>query len=74
MGTGGVEKAGAQKNSPLSINEKTKKKKKTLVRVSTYQVLFLQPFSHKRSGHCLELCIHTADFGNIRVTGGHTVH
>ncbi|XP_026206755.1 1-phosphatidylinositol 4,5-bisphosphate phosphodiesterase epsilon-1 isoform X2 [Anabas testudineus] len=32
MGTGGVEKAGAQKNSPLSINEKTKKKKKTLVR------------------------------------------
>uniref|UniRef100_A0A7N8Y1T5 Phosphoinositide phospholipase C n=1 Tax=Mastacembelus armatus TaxID=205130 RepID=A0A7N8Y1T5_9TELE len=32
MGTGGVEKAGAQKNSPLSINDKSKKKKKVLVR------------------------------------------
>nr|XP_020460695.1 1-phosphatidylinositol 4,5-bisphosphate phosphodiesterase epsilon-1 isoform X2 [Monopterus albus] len=32
MGTGGVEKAGTQKNSPLSINEKAKKKKKALVR------------------------------------------
>ena len=35
MGTGGVEKSAAQKNSPLSINDKTKKKKKVLVRVST---------------------------------------
>ncbi|XP_067343734.1 1-phosphatidylinositol 4,5-bisphosphate phosphodiesterase epsilon-1 isoform X4 [Channa argus] len=32
MGTGGVEKTSAQKNSPLSINDKTKKKKKVLVR------------------------------------------
>lgn len=40
MGTGGVEKAGAQKNSPLSMNDKTKKKKKVLVRVSL-KVLFL---------------------------------
>uniref|UniRef100_A0A3Q3BAX8 Phosphoinositide phospholipase C n=1 Tax=Kryptolebias marmoratus TaxID=37003 RepID=A0A3Q3BAX8_KRYMA len=32
MGTGTVEKAGTQKNSPLSINEKSKKKKKALVR------------------------------------------
>ncbi|CAK6981814.1 -phosphatidylinositol 4%2C5-bisphosphate phosphodiesterase epsilon-1 isoform X2 [Scomber scombrus] len=32
MGTGGVEKSAAQKNSPLSINDKTKKKKKILVR------------------------------------------
>uniref|UniRef100_A0A8D0CRH4 Phosphoinositide phospholipase C n=1 Tax=Sander lucioperca TaxID=283035 RepID=A0A8D0CRH4_SANLU len=32
MGTGGVEKSAAQKNSPLSINDKTKKKKKVLVR------------------------------------------
>ncbi|XP_038591439.1 1-phosphatidylinositol 4,5-bisphosphate phosphodiesterase epsilon-1 isoform X2 [Micropterus salmoides] len=32
MGTGGVEKPAAQKNSPLSINDKTKKKKKVLVR------------------------------------------
>ncbi|XP_028286100.1 1-phosphatidylinositol 4,5-bisphosphate phosphodiesterase epsilon-1 isoform X4 [Parambassis ranga] len=32
MGTGGVEKPGTQKNSPLSINEKSKKKKKVLVR------------------------------------------
>lgn len=35
MGTGGVEKSAGQKNSPLSINDKTKKKKKVLVRVST---------------------------------------
>uniref|UniRef100_A0A672JCE2 Phosphoinositide phospholipase C n=1 Tax=Salarias fasciatus TaxID=181472 RepID=A0A672JCE2_SALFA len=34
MGTGGVEKPGTQKNSPLGINEKSKKKKKVLVRVS----------------------------------------
>ena len=39
MSTGGVEKAANQKNSPLSINEKTKKKKKVLVRVSICQVL-----------------------------------
>ncbi|XP_061564651.1 1-phosphatidylinositol 4,5-bisphosphate phosphodiesterase epsilon-1 isoform X3 [Cololabis saira] len=32
MGTGGVEKTGAQKNSPLGINDKSKKKKKALVR------------------------------------------
>ncbi|KAM6964739.1 1-phosphatidylinositol 4,5-bisphosphate phosphodiesterase epsilon-1 isoform 1-T1 [Tautogolabrus adspersus] len=32
MGTGGVEKSAAQKNSPLSINDKVKKKKKVLVR------------------------------------------
>ncbi|XP_029312319.1 LOW QUALITY PROTEIN: 1-phosphatidylinositol 4,5-bisphosphate phosphodiesterase epsilon-1 [Cottoperca gobio] len=32
MGTGGVETSTAQKNSPLSINDKTKKKKKVLVR------------------------------------------
>ncbi|XP_070846751.1 1-phosphatidylinositol 4,5-bisphosphate phosphodiesterase epsilon-1 [Chaetodon trifascialis] len=32
MGTGGVEKPASQKNSPLSINDKTKKKKKVLVR------------------------------------------
>ncbi|XP_069373582.1 1-phosphatidylinositol 4,5-bisphosphate phosphodiesterase epsilon-1 isoform X1 [Paralichthys olivaceus] len=32
MSTGGAEKAGAQKNSPLSMNEKAKKKKKVLVR------------------------------------------
>uniref|UniRef100_A0AAQ4PAD4 Phosphoinositide phospholipase C n=1 Tax=Gasterosteus aculeatus aculeatus TaxID=481459 RepID=A0AAQ4PAD4_GASAC len=32
MGTGGVEKSAAQKNSPLSINDKAKKKKKVLVR------------------------------------------
>ncbi|XP_029953283.1 1-phosphatidylinositol 4,5-bisphosphate phosphodiesterase epsilon-1 isoform X2 [Salarias fasciatus] len=32
MGTGGVEKPGTQKNSPLGINEKSKKKKKVLVR------------------------------------------
>ncbi|XP_028422909.1 1-phosphatidylinositol 4,5-bisphosphate phosphodiesterase epsilon-1 isoform X3 [Perca flavescens] len=32
MGTGGVEKSAAQKNSPLSINDKNKKKKKVLVR------------------------------------------
>ncbi|XP_041818263.1 1-phosphatidylinositol 4,5-bisphosphate phosphodiesterase epsilon-1 isoform X2 [Chelmon rostratus] len=32
MGTGGVEKPAGQKNSPLSINDKTKKKKKVLVR------------------------------------------
>uniref|UniRef100_A0A665W4E4 Phosphoinositide phospholipase C n=1 Tax=Echeneis naucrates TaxID=173247 RepID=A0A665W4E4_ECHNA len=32
MSTGGADKTGAQKNSPLSINEKTKKKKKVLVR------------------------------------------
>uniref|UniRef100_A0A8D3BAA9 Phosphoinositide phospholipase C n=1 Tax=Scophthalmus maximus TaxID=52904 RepID=A0A8D3BAA9_SCOMX len=32
MGSGGVEKAGAQKNSPLSSNDKAKKKKKVLVR------------------------------------------
>ncbi|XP_027145391.1 1-phosphatidylinositol 4,5-bisphosphate phosphodiesterase epsilon-1 isoform X1 [Larimichthys crocea] len=32
MGTGGVEKSAGQKNSPLSINDKTKKKKKVLVR------------------------------------------
>ncbi|XP_041830274.1 1-phosphatidylinositol 4,5-bisphosphate phosphodiesterase epsilon-1 [Melanotaenia boesemani] len=32
MGTGGVEKPGTQKNSPLSINDKSKKKKKVLVR------------------------------------------
>ena len=35
MSTGGAEKAGAQKNSPLSMNEKAKKKKKVLVRVGT---------------------------------------
>lgn len=35
MGSGGVEKAGAQKNSPLSSNDKAKKKKKVLVRVSS---------------------------------------
>lgn len=33
MGTGGGDKVGAQKNNPLS-NEKAKKKKKVLVRVS----------------------------------------
>ncbi|KAK7919592.1 hypothetical protein WMY93_010876 [Mugilogobius chulae] len=32
MGSGGVEKTTAQKNSPLGINEKAKKKKKALVR------------------------------------------
>ncbi|XP_055085431.1 1-phosphatidylinositol 4,5-bisphosphate phosphodiesterase epsilon-1 isoform X3 [Periophthalmus magnuspinnatus] len=32
MGSGGVEKTAAQKNSPLGINEKAKKKKKVLVR------------------------------------------
>uniref|UniRef100_A0A3B4VIV0 Phosphoinositide phospholipase C n=1 Tax=Seriola dumerili TaxID=41447 RepID=A0A3B4VIV0_SERDU len=32
MSTGGTEKTGAQKNSPLSINDKAKKKKKVLVR------------------------------------------
>uniref|UniRef100_UPI0037E991A6 1-phosphatidylinositol 4,5-bisphosphate phosphodiesterase epsilon-1 isoform X1 n=1 Tax=Semicossyphus pulcher TaxID=241346 RepID=UPI0037E991A6 len=32
MGTGGVEKSANQKNSPLSINDKVKKKKKVLVR------------------------------------------
>ncbi|KAM3592601.1 uncharacterized protein V6R79_021845 [Siganus canaliculatus] len=32
MGTGGVEKPANQKNSPLSISDKTKKKKKVLVR------------------------------------------
>uniref|UniRef100_A0A3Q4BGW2 Phosphoinositide phospholipase C n=1 Tax=Mola mola TaxID=94237 RepID=A0A3Q4BGW2_MOLML len=32
MSTGGVEKPANQKNSPLNINEKTKKKKKVLVR------------------------------------------
>ncbi|KAM6898546.1 1-phosphatidylinositol 4,5-bisphosphate phosphodiesterase epsilon-1 isoform 2-T2 [Lycodopsis pacificus] len=32
MGTGGMERPAAQKNSPLCINEKTKKKKKVLVR------------------------------------------
>uniref|UniRef100_A0A3B5B5Z6 Phosphoinositide phospholipase C n=1 Tax=Stegastes partitus TaxID=144197 RepID=A0A3B5B5Z6_9TELE len=32
MGTGGVEKPGTQKNSPLGINDKSKKKKKVLVR------------------------------------------
>uniref|UniRef100_A0A4W6D086 Phosphoinositide phospholipase C n=1 Tax=Lates calcarifer TaxID=8187 RepID=A0A4W6D086_LATCA len=32
MSTGGAEKAGAQKNSPLSMNDKAKKKKKVLVR------------------------------------------
>ncbi|CAJ1081049.1 -phosphatidylinositol 4%2C5-bisphosphate phosphodiesterase epsilon-1 isoform X1 [Xyrichtys novacula] len=32
IGTGGVEKSVAQKNSPLSINDKVKKKKKVLVR------------------------------------------
>uniref|UniRef100_A0A3Q3LIZ2 Phosphoinositide phospholipase C n=1 Tax=Labrus bergylta TaxID=56723 RepID=A0A3Q3LIZ2_9LABR len=32
MGIGGVEKSAAQKNSPLSINDKAKKKKKVLVR------------------------------------------
>uniref|UniRef100_A0A8C3G827 Phosphoinositide phospholipase C n=1 Tax=Cyclopterus lumpus TaxID=8103 RepID=A0A8C3G827_CYCLU len=32
MGSGGVEKPAGQKNSPLSINDKTKKKKKVLVR------------------------------------------
>ncbi|XP_047464842.1 1-phosphatidylinositol 4,5-bisphosphate phosphodiesterase epsilon-1 isoform X3 [Mugil cephalus] len=32
MGTGGVEKPSAQKNSSLSINDKSKKKKKALVR------------------------------------------
>ncbi|XP_036072994.1 1-phosphatidylinositol 4,5-bisphosphate phosphodiesterase epsilon-1 isoform X4 [Oryzias melastigma] len=32
MGTAGVEKPGAQKNSPLSINDKSKKKKKVLAR------------------------------------------
>lgn len=35
MGIGGVDKPAAQKSSPLSINEKVKKKKKVLVRVST---------------------------------------
>lgn len=35
MNTGGTEKATPQKNSPLGINDKTKKKKKILVRVST---------------------------------------
>lgn len=34
MGTGGMEKSAAQKNSPLGINDKAKKKKKVLVRVS----------------------------------------
>lgn len=34
MGTSGVEKPAGQKNSPLSMNEKSKKKKKALVRVS----------------------------------------
>lgn len=33
MGAGGGDKVGAQKNNPLS-NEKAKKKKKVLVRVS----------------------------------------
>lgn len=33
MSAGGTEKAAHQKNSPLSINDKTKKKKKVLVRV-----------------------------------------
>lgn len=32
MGTGGMEKSAAQKNSPLGINDKAKKKKKVLVR------------------------------------------
>ncbi|XP_072312345.1 1-phosphatidylinositol 4,5-bisphosphate phosphodiesterase epsilon-1 isoform X2 [Eucyclogobius newberryi] len=32
MGSGGVEKTAAQKNSPLGMNEKAKKKKKALVR------------------------------------------
>ncbi|XP_020567543.2 1-phosphatidylinositol 4,5-bisphosphate phosphodiesterase epsilon-1 isoform X4 [Oryzias latipes] len=32
MGTAGVEKPGGQKNSPLSINDKSKKKKKVLAR------------------------------------------
>ncbi|XP_028991292.1 1-phosphatidylinositol 4,5-bisphosphate phosphodiesterase epsilon-1 isoform X2 [Betta splendens] len=32
MGAGGAEKAGAQKSSPLSASEKTKKKKKAVVR------------------------------------------
>uniref|UniRef100_A0A673B1X4 Phosphoinositide phospholipase C n=1 Tax=Sphaeramia orbicularis TaxID=375764 RepID=A0A673B1X4_9TELE len=32
MGTGGVEKSATQKNSPLSMNDKAKKKKKVLVR------------------------------------------
>lgn len=34
MGTGTAEKPSTQKNSPLSINDKSKKKKKALVRVS----------------------------------------
>jgi len=33
MGSGGVEKPGTQKNSTLTINDKSKKKKKVLVRV-----------------------------------------
>lgn len=33
MGTAGVERPGGQKNSPLSINDKSKKKKKVLARV-----------------------------------------
>lgn len=49
MGTGGVEKSAAQKNSPLSINDKAKKKKKVLVRVSTskenaFLILNCSPF------------------------------
>uniref|UniRef100_A0A3B5LLJ8 Phosphoinositide phospholipase C n=1 Tax=Xiphophorus couchianus TaxID=32473 RepID=A0A3B5LLJ8_9TELE len=43
MGTGAVEKQSNQKNSPLSINDKSKKKKKVLVRVSTCMI----------SGFCL---------------------
>lgn len=39
MGTGGVEKSAAQKSSPL--NDKTKKKKKVLVRVSTKEIELL---------------------------------
>lgn len=40
MSTGGTEKAAHQKNSPLSINDKTKKKKKVLVRVGRLNKTF----------------------------------
>lgn len=38
MGTGPGEKQINQKNSPLSSNDKSKKKKKVLVRVSTWMI------------------------------------
>ncbi|XP_049915897.1 1-phosphatidylinositol 4,5-bisphosphate phosphodiesterase epsilon-1 isoform X3 [Epinephelus moara] len=47
MGTGGVEKPAAQKNSPLSINDKTKKKKKVLVRGDSGDATDDEMFSRK---------------------------